>query len=112
MDEAKNGQKIVSTGKTTCACGPGCSCGCGPHCMHSVIWWVLGIVILIIVFCVGVKAGEFREELRGMFGGYYRGYPMMQYREYGSGGYTPPVTAAPGNDGGTGIATGTAPVGL
>lgn len=92
MDETKNGQKIVSTGKTTCACGPGCACGCGVHCAHRVIWWVLGIVILLIVFCIGVKAGEFREELRGMFGNYYRGYPMTQYHGGYGGGVAEPMT--------------------
>ena len=97
MDEMKNGQKIVSTGKTTCACGSGCSCGCGSHCAHRVIWWILGIVILIVVFCIGVKAGEFREELHGMFGGYYRGYPMMQYQ----GGYGGTISPAQGNSSGT-----------
>lgn len=90
MAEEKNG-RIVSTGDTTCACGPGCTCGCGHHCMHRVLWWVIGIVALVIVFCVGVKAGEIREELRGMFGGnYYRDYPMMQYRT--GGGVAVPVT--------------------
>lgn len=102
MAEEKNG-KIVSKGNTTCACGPNCTCGCGHHCMHRVLWWVLGIVVLIIVFCIGVKAGEFREELRSMFGGYYRGYPVLQYRS--DGGVAVPAT---------GSATGTvgsAPVG-
>jgi hypothetical protein len=69
-----------------------------------VIWWVLGIVILVVVFCIGVKAGEFREELRGMFGGYYRGYPMMQYQGgYGGG------TAVPTQENSTGT-TGAAPM--
>jgi hypothetical protein len=64
--------------------------------MHRVLWWIVGIVVLAVVFCIGVKAGEFREELRSMFGGYnYRGYPMMQYHEeYGSGGMAAPATGA------------------
>ena len=64
MDEIKNGSEMPK-GKTTCACGTGCNCGCGHHCMHRVIWWVVGIVILVFVFALGVKAGEFRDELRG-----------------------------------------------
>ena len=94
MEETKNGQRIVSTGKTTCACGEGCTCGCGHHCAHRVIWWVVGIVILGIVFCVGMKAGEFREELHYMYGNsYYQGYPMMQ-RVYNGGGVAVPVTGS------------------
>ena len=96
MAEEKNG-KIVSVGKgnTTCACGPGCTCGCGHYCMHRLLWWVLGIVVLVIVFCIGVKAGEFRDELRAAFGGYYHGYPMMQYHGgYGGGGVAVPATGS------------------
>ena len=100
MAEEKNG-KIVSTGNTTCACGPGCTCGCGHHCIHRVLWWVVGIVVLIVVFCIGVKFGEFRDELRSAFGGYYRAYPMMQ-RVYNGGGVPVPVQG-----GAAGSATGT-----
>lgn len=97
----KDGQKIVSkSGMATCACGPGCSCGCGHHYAHRVLWWVLGIVILGIVFCMGVKAGEFRDELRSAFGGYYRGYPMMT-RVYNGGGVAVPVTGSAGSATGT-----------
>ncbi|HEY5221242.1 MAG TPA: hypothetical protein VIJ29_03840 [Candidatus Paceibacterota bacterium] len=105
MAEEKNG-KIVSTGNTTCACGPGCTCGCGHYCMHRILWWIVGIVVLIIVFCIGVKAGEFSDALHSMYGGYYRGYPVMQYHEvYGGGGVVSPaqpetptgiVTSTPG----------------
>ena len=62
----------------------------------------MGIFILIVVFCIGMKAGEFREELRSMYGGYYRGYPMMQQHVYNGGGEAVPVT-----DGTQGSATGT-----
>lgn len=63
--------------------------------MHRILWWVLGIIVLIVVFCIGMKAGEFREELRSMFGSYYRGYPMMQYHGgYGGGGVVPVTGSA------------------
>lgn len=89
MAEEKS-EKIMQAGRTTCACGPGCTCGCGHYYAHRIFWWILGIIVLAIVFCVGVKAGEVREELRGMFGGYYgRGYPMMQYQ--GHGGFVSPA---------------------
>jgi hypothetical protein len=101
MAEEKNG-KIVSTGKTTCACGTGCTCGCGHYYAHRALWWILGIVILGIVFCIGVKAGEFRDELHSLYGGYYRGYPMMQEHVYNGAG-----VAVPAAGGAQGSATGT-----
>ena len=91
----------MAKGKTTCACGNGCHCGCGCGHGHRVIWWVVGIVILAFVFALGVKAGEFRDELRGAFGNYYRGYPMMQ-RVDSAGGVAVPVGTTQG-----GSATGT-----
>jgi hypothetical protein len=93
MAEEKNGKIVSKSGMTTCACGDECTCGCGHHCMHRVLWWIVGIVVLIIVFCIGVKAGEFGDALHSMYGGYYRGYPVMQYNEgYGGGGVAVPVT--------------------
>lgn len=91
MEEMKDGQKVVSGGRTTCACGPGCVCGCGHHCVHRAIWWVVAIIILVIVFAIGMKAGEFRNELRNSYGGYYHDYPMMQGRVYNGGGVPVPV---------------------
>jgi len=70
---------------------------------NRVIWWLVAIVILVFVFAVGVKAGEFRDELRSAFGGYYHNYPMMQ-GGYGGGqqyqGGTP-VANYPSGDNGT-----------
>lgn len=99
MNEMKHGSEMMK-GKTTCACGMGCSCGCGHHCMHRAIWWMVAIIILVIVFTIGVRAGEFRDALRRSYGGYYRGYPMMQGYEYNGGGAVPVSTAA-GNATGT-----------
>jgi hypothetical protein len=71
--------------------------------MHRVIWWVAGIVILVFVFALGVKVGEFRDELCGAFGNSYRDYPAAQ-RVYNGGGVavpsgsaTTPVTGAQGS---------------
>jgi hypothetical protein len=63
--------------------------------MHRVLWWVLAIAILAIAFCVGMKAGEFREELHYMYGNYYaHEYPMMQRTYNGAGGVAVPVTGS------------------
>ena len=92
MEEQRNGSE-ASRDKMACACGAGCGCGHGRGCGrgHYVIWWVVGIAILIFVFALGVRAGEFRDELRGAFGNYYRGYPMMQTGVYNGGGVAIPV---------------------
>jgi hypothetical protein len=73
-------------------------CGQG----HRVIWWVVGIAILVFVFALGVKAGEFRDELRNAFGNSYRGYPMMQNRVYNDGGAAAPVDVQRNSTGTTG----------
>lgn len=65
------------------SCG---KCGMGYGCCHGCrrFWWlkvVLGLVILAVVFCVGIKVGEFKTYMRGGFGyprhGYLGRYPMM-----------------------------------
>jgi hypothetical protein len=86
--------------KKTCECPAGGHCGYGGG-GHRVIAWAIGIVILAIVFAIGVKVGEFRDELHNMYAGYYRDYPMMQ-RGYNGGGVAVPVTG-----GVQGTATGT-----
>ncbi len=87
----------MQKGKTTCACGAGCNCGCGHSSVHRVIWWVAGIIILIFVFALGVKAGEFRDELHAAFGNsYYHNHSMMQDQgEYGGGGAMPMSQSMP-----------------
>jgi hypothetical protein len=51
-------------------------CSMWSHCSMSAIRIVLGLFILTVVFCFGVKIGEFRAEFGG---GMYRygGYRMM-----------------------------------
>jgi hypothetical protein len=49
---------------------------------HFFLRWILGLIILGIVFGLGVKIGEFKSEV---YGGNYNGYGrmnrMMQYRQ-------------------------------
>jgi len=107
MAEEKNGKVVAKNDMTTCACGPGCTCGCGHHCMHRVLWWIVGVVVLVIVFCIGVKLGEIREELRSMFGGYYRGYPVMEYHTGYGGGVVSPANPETPTGATTGVVTST-----
>ncbi|MCX6716805.1 MAG: hypothetical protein NTV72_02700 [Candidatus Taylorbacteria bacterium] len=71
-----------TNGKT---CGFGC-CHDGQHNWHyHLLRWVVGIAIIVIVFCAGVKIGELKSSLEGNYGGSYsrhsRSYaqPMMYY---------------------------------
>lgn len=69
--------------------------GCGQHTgmsccggRHFVIRWVLAVIILATVLCVGIKIGEFRavfgdEGFGGMMGGYGYHGRMMPY-SYGN----------------------------
>lgn len=56
---------------------------------HSMVWghkswlcWLLGAVVLMIVFCMGYKLGMLRAYLGGFGYGHGRNYPhqMMMYR--------------------------------
>lgn len=60
--------------------------GHGGNAMHGILRLLLGIIILLIVFALGVKIGEFKGEFRNARGfntGKY-GMPMMQWN---GGGY-------------------------
>ena len=87
MDEQKNGGEMAKCkgmcGGGSCGCGCGCGGGCGHG--HRLIRWVIIVVILVFVFALGVKVGEFRDELHSMYGGYNYNYPMMQGRVYNDG---------------------------
>jgi hypothetical protein len=67
--------------------GMGCQQMYGMHCggRYHILRWVLGIAILAIVFGAGIKLGEFKERMPGIYGngGYNTGYNMMQ-RGYGN----------------------------
>lgn len=88
MNSEKNGSKIVSQGKTTCACGAGCNCGCGSA--WRILRWIVGFLILVAAFCIGVKIGEIRAEFHDMYRAYYLHNARMQG---GYGGMMVPPTA-------------------
>ncbi len=64
---------------------------CGGHMSwgrKSWVCWVLGFVVLVIVFCTGYKLGVLRGYFGGWgFGGGY-GHPMMLYRGGPVNGYS------------------------
>lgn len=66
----------------------GCSCGmcsshhgccCGHHGRYIWLRWLLGILILVIVFWVGVKVGEFKGGAYGWGYQSYGSHRMMNY---------------------------------
>ena len=65
-----------------CGSGNGRCNNCGHMCgfgSRHILRWVLGILIISWVFCIGMKIGELKSELMG--GGYYSGYGnhMIRY---------------------------------
>jgi hypothetical protein len=69
-------------------CGAFGMCGMHGGHRHGLLRLLLGIVILLIVFWLGLKVGEFRGEF-GRFGG-YNGRQMVNYRPmmlWGAAGY-------------------------
>lgn len=66
-------------------CGMGVCCSGKYGCWYHVIRWILGIVIILMVFAFGVMIGQLREELQSS------GYRMMRTSYYG-GGYAYPTT--------------------
>jgi hypothetical protein len=78
--------------------GSCCGMCAGCHGWHGGAWMlvriVLAIVIVIVVFALGVKLGEFKADISNMIGwhgGYSGGYQMMM----GRGGYYPPTAVSP-----------------
>lgn len=78
MDEMKKDMGMGMNHGAACSCG---SCGmmgrnmCG-MCGGRRFWalrWLLGLVILAIVFTLGVKIGEFKGYFESGFGGSYYG---------------------------------------
>lgn len=50
------------------------------HTKHILIRWILGIIILAMVFMLGIKLGEFKSSIEsGSWGGFER-HHMMMYR--------------------------------
>ncbi len=67
---------------------------------HFAMRWVLGIVILLLVFWLGMKIGELKEVVESGFG--YGGFHNMMYKGYpGAGMMEYWQTAVPGSTGST-----------
>jgi hypothetical protein len=95
------------------SCQSGCRhgmCGsCGAHgCKHCLLYWLFGLLVLVIVFCLGFKLGELKSNYEGgrsggytRYGGYGGTLPMMQLpgggqnRMFYISGGVPPTTASP-----------------
>lgn len=62
-------------------CDTGCQQMYGMRCggRHYLLRWVLGILIIVLVFIAGIKVGEFKQDMRA--NGY--GYRMMDSNNYG-----------------------------
>ena len=67
-----------------CNCSMCCHHGHGDltssHGRHFILRWVLGLVALFMAFSIGVKIGEFKEEVKSGFFGNPR---MMNWERYG-----------------------------
>lgn len=79
---------MAENNKVCDVCGSGDGrCGmCGNMCGFSgrhVLRWVLGIIIITWVFCIGMKFGELKAYLEQS--GYGYGYRHMQVRTFNGG---------------------------
>ena len=73
MEENMNkGTEMPMAANNSCKCGKNW-CMCGRR--HYVLRLLLGLVILVVVFAIGVKVGEFKSR----FGGSRRGSIMMRH---------------------------------
>lgn len=74
---------------------------CGPyHYPFRILRWVLGLLIIFIVFSVGVKIGEFKGSIEGDWGyGYGHRGMMIRYGQpnmyYGGDYFIPSQVTAP-----------------
>jgi hypothetical protein len=69
-------------GKGVCStCGASMSNGCHGcgHMKYHVLRWALGLIIILVVFWVGLKIGEFKGQFEGQWGGYGHRGMMIQY---------------------------------
>lgn len=78
MEEENKGMDQGNMGHLHCGhCG---MCGMHGHHRHGLLKMLLGLLIIVVVFFIGVKVGEFKTEFRGGFGGYGR-HGMMNYQQ-------------------------------
>lgn len=82
MEEQKKDQMGMCGG---CGMCQGRMCGMGGGCGYHIIRWILGIAIIVIVFTLGVKLGEFKGTLES------NGYRMMRASSYGDYGRAYPM---------------------
>ena len=85
MAEKENGKGLMNCGASACPCG-----GCHGHHHGACTFfrWLLGVLIILIVFGLGMKIGEFKGLVRGGdfgYGGYGRtsmfGYPQQMMNQ-------------------------------
>jgi hypothetical protein len=75
-------------GQNTCGMCGGCSHCHGGHHRFHLLRWVLGLVIILMVFSFGVQIGEFKsafENGQGYSGGHMMRYGYQPNMMYGSG---------------------------
>lgn len=74
MDDVTNTHPSEPAGPV-CSCYGGCrGCAMHGHGRHYLLRWLLGILILLVVFFIGIKIGEFSQEIRS--GDFYPGMMM------------------------------------
>jgi hypothetical protein len=80
MNENMSKEQVSQNGQMPSGMCPMCGHGMCHH--HRFFWlrWLLGIVILALVFSVGIKVGEFKGEFGNGHFGSRGGYNMM-YRQ-------------------------------
>ncbi len=86
-----------------CGSGDGRCGSCGNMCGYRgnhMLRWLLGIIIITWIFCIGMKFGEFKAQVYG--GGYGNhmyfkasGMPMMGTTGWGNVDYTVSTQAVP-----------------
>ena len=102
--QCQDGCKCGACQGKTCGMGGFSSCGAGKcHPMCCILRWVLGIIILLAVFGMGVMIGELKGSLEAMHGygmmrssyggGYGRMYPVAQPMLQNEGGAAVPQAA-------------------
>jgi hypothetical protein len=77
-----------------CGSGPNGKCGvCGMgrgYFGHSILRWILGIIIISWIFCIGMKIGEWKTEVEFGSSSYhvyrYGAMPMMYGAQGGQSG--------------------------
>ncbi len=72
-----------------------CSCHSGWYCGQGSMWfhiarWILGIIIIVMIFCLGIKVGEIKGQLEES------GWNSHHYMDMN--GYNRPMMYGPGYD--------------